>query len=64
MNLSNLTHSVPLFKECQVMPVQDRVKLRMVTMVYKTLHSLTPTYIKNSIHTNLKCVLEMPGIAK
>ncbi len=46
MNVPNLTHSAPLFKECQVMPIQDRVKLRTVTMVYKTLHSLTPTYMK------------------
>ncbi len=28
------------------MPIQDRVKFRTVTMVYKTLHSLTPTYMK------------------
>ncbi len=47
MNVPNLTHSVPLFKECQVMPIQDWVKFRTVTMVYKTLHSLTPTDMKD-----------------
>ncbi len=46
MNIPNLTHSAPLFKECQVMPIHDRVKFRTVTMVFKTLHSLTPTYMK------------------
>ncbi len=33
MNVPNLTHSAPLFKECQVMQIQDRVKFRTVTMV-------------------------------
>ncbi len=46
MNLPNLTHYASLFKECQIMPFQDRVKFRTVTMMYKTLHSLTPTYMK------------------
>ncbi len=46
MNVPNLTHSAPLFKDCQVMHIQDRVKFRIVTMVYKTLHSLTPRYMK------------------
>ncbi len=46
MNVPNLTHSAPLFKECQIMLIQDRVKFRTVTIVYKTLHSLTPTYMK------------------
>ncbi len=46
LNMPNLTHSAPLFKECQVIPIKDRVKFRTVTMVYKTLHSLTPTYMK------------------
>ncbi len=46
MNMFNLTHSAPLFKECQVMSIQDQVKFITVTMVYKTLHSLTPTYMK------------------
>ncbi len=45
-NVPNLTHSVPLFKESQVMPIHDLVIFRTVTMVYKTLHSLTPTYTK------------------
>ncbi len=44
MNVPNLTHSAPLFKECQVMPIQDWVNFRTVTMVYKTLHSLTLTH--------------------
>ncbi len=46
MNELNLTHSAPLFKECQVMPIKDQVKFRTVIMVYKTLHSLTPIYMK------------------
>ncbi len=44
MKVPNLTHSAPLFKECQVMIIQDQVKFRNVTMVYKTLHYLTHTY--------------------
>ncbi len=46
MTLPKLTYSAPLFKECQFIPIQDRVKFRTVTMVYKTLYSLTPTYMK------------------
>ncbi len=46
INMPNLTHSAPLFKECQVMPIQDRVKFRTVTIVYKIVHSLTPTHLK------------------
>ncbi len=49
INVPNLTHSAPLFKECQIMPIQDYVKIRTVTMVYKTLHSLTPTYMRELI---------------
>ncbi len=41
MSVPNLTHTAPLFKECQVIPIQDRVKFKTVTMVYKTLHGLT-----------------------
>ncbi len=59
MNVPNLTHSAPLFKECQVMPIQDRVKFRTVTIVYKTLHGLTPTYMKEFFTYKS----EIPGIA-
>ncbi len=59
MNVPNLTHSAPLFKECQVMPIQDGVKFRTVTMVYKTLHSLKTTYMKELI-----CPPDITVIAK
>ncbi len=46
INMYNLTHTTPLFKECHVMPIPNWVKFRTVTMVYTGLHSLTPTYMK------------------
>ncbi len=56
MNMPNLTHSAPLFKECQVMPNQDQVKFRTVTMVSNT-HIHERTYQSESPP-------EIPGIAK
>ncbi len=47
MNVPNLTHSAPLFHQCAVMPIQNRVKCRTVTTVYKSLNGLTPDYMKN-----------------
>ncbi len=47
MDVPKLTHSVPLFDQCGVMPIQTRVKFRTVTMVYKTLHDLAPLYMSN-----------------
>ncbi len=47
MNVSNLRHSAPLFHQCGVMPIQNRVKFRTVTTVYKSLNGLTPNYMKN-----------------
>ncbi len=47
MNVPNLTHSAPLLHQCGVMPIQNRVKFRTVTTVYKSLNGLTPDYMKN-----------------
>ncbi len=47
MNIHNLTHSAPLFHQCGVMPIQNRVQFRPVTTVYKSLNGLTPDYMKN-----------------
>jgi hypothetical protein len=47
MDVPRLTHSEPLFNQCGVMPIQKRVKFRTVTMVYKTLHGLTPSYMSD-----------------
>ncbi len=47
MNVPNLTHSAPLFHQCEVIPIQNRVKFRTVTTVYKSLNGLIPDYMKN-----------------
>ncbi len=47
MNVPNLTHSVPRFHQCGVMPIQNRIKFRIVTTVYTSLNVLTPDYMKN-----------------
>ncbi len=47
INVATLTHSAPLFHQCGVMPIQNRVKFRTVTTVYKSLNGLTPDYMKN-----------------
>ncbi len=47
MNVPNLTHSGPLFHQCGVMPIQNRVKFWTVTTVYKSLNGLTSEYMKN-----------------
>ncbi len=49
VNVPNLTHSAPLFHQCGVMPIQNRVKVRTVTTVYKSLNGLTPDYMKNKL---------------
>ncbi len=46
MNVPNLTNSAPIFHQCGVMPIQNWVKFRTVT-VYKSLNGLTPDYMKN-----------------
>ena len=40
-----LAHSNPLFKKCGVLKIADRVKLRTLTMVYKSLNGLAPPYM-------------------
>ncbi len=47
MNVSKLTHSAPLFNECEIMSIQNRVKFRTATLVYKSLNGLTPIYMAN-----------------
>lgn len=47
MDKPKLTHSAPLFKQCNVMVIQDRVKFRCTTLVHKALHKLTPTYMSD-----------------
>lgn len=45
MDVPRLTHSAPLFSECKIMPFQNRVKFRSVTLVKKSLLKLTPSYM-------------------
>ncbi len=45
INIANLTHSSPLFHQCEVMPIQN--KFQTVTTVYKSRNGLTPDYMKN-----------------
>ncbi len=47
MNVPKLTHSAPLFNECEIMTIQNRVKLRTATLVYKSLNGHTPIYMAN-----------------
>ncbi len=47
MNVPKLTHSAPLFNECDIMTIQNRVKFRTATLVYKSLNGLTPIYMAN-----------------
>ncbi len=47
MDVPRLTHSASLFQKCGVMPIQNRVKFRSVTFVYKCLNGLTPDYMKD-----------------
>ena len=46
MDQPKLTHSAPLFKHCDIMPIQTRVSFRTATLVYKSLNDLTPPYMK------------------
>ncbi len=39
MNVPKLTHSAPLFRECEIMHIKN---VRTVTIVYKTVNGLTP----------------------
>ncbi len=36
MNVPKLTYSAPLFNECEIMTIQNRVKFRTATLVYKS----------------------------
>ncbi len=56
MNVPNLTHSAPLFHQCGVMPIQNRVKFPTVTTVYESLNGLTPDYMKNMFEKTLKYI--------
>ncbi len=51
MNVPKLTHYAPLFHQCGVMPIQNRVKFRTLNTVYKSLNGLTPDYMKNMFET-------------
>ena len=47
MNVPKLTHSEPLFKQCGVMSIQNRVKFRSACLVFKTINGLCPAYMDN-----------------
>ncbi len=47
INVPNLTHSASLFHQCGGNAIQNRVKFRTVTTVYKSLNGLTPDAMKN-----------------
>ena len=47
MDVNRMTPSLPLFKFCEVLPIQQRVKYRTVTLVYKSLHDLVPAYMSD-----------------
>ena len=42
-----MSASKPLFKESGLLPIQERVKLRTVTMVYKSVNNTAPQYISD-----------------
>ncbi len=41
MNVPTLAHSAPLFNDCEIITIQNRVKFRTVTLVYESLNGLT-----------------------
>ncbi len=45
INVPKLTHSAPLLRECQIMPIKERTSFRTVAIDYKTLNGLTPSYM-------------------
>ncbi len=45
MNVPKLTHSVPLFNECEIMTIQNRTS----TLVYKSLNGFTTIYMANML---------------
>ena len=45
MDKTKLEHSEPLFRQCSLLTIQDRIKLRTGTMVYKSIHNQTPSYL-------------------
>ncbi len=45
MNVPKLAHSAPLFNESEIMTIQNRVKFRTATPVYKSVNGLTPIYM-------------------
>ncbi len=45
MDVNRMTPSLPIFKFCEILPVQERVKYRTVIQVYKSLHELAPSYM-------------------
>ncbi len=45
-----LTPSNPLFRESGLLPIQDRVKFRICSTVYKAIQGQTPTYISHIFH--------------
>ncbi len=47
MNVPQLTHSAPLFNECEIMTIQNRVYIRTATLFYQSLNGLTPIYMTN-----------------
>ncbi len=46
----NLTPCNPLFQEGGPLPIQERVKIRICSTVYKTIQGQTPTYISHMFH--------------
>ncbi len=58
MNVPKLTHSAPLFNECEIMTIQNRVKFRTATLVYKSLNGLTPIYMANMFQKVVMSLLE------
>ena len=44
------THITPILKSLHWLPVQKRIKFKILILVYRAIHQLAPKYIEDSLH--------------
>ena len=47
--LAQFLHITPVLANLHWLPIELRIEFEILTITYKTLHGLAPTYIKDSI---------------
>ena len=50
MRARKYDHVTPLLKELHWLPVQDRIKFKLLLMTYKSLNGLAPRYLSDLLH--------------